>query len=68
MVVLIYKHRNVYSALLISSCHAYEKLVLVVACDIWGCSLYWEGNVIVLLGEGVLWQQLRLESVMQISA
>lgn len=55
VVVLIYKHRNTYSALLISSCHAYEKVVLVMVSDIWGCSSYWESNVIVLLGEGALW-------------
>lgn len=34
VVVLIYKHRNMYFALLISICHAYEKLVLVIVCDI----------------------------------
>lgn len=55
VVVLIYNHRNTYSAFLVSSCHAHEKLVLLTACDIWGCGSYWESNVIVLLGEGVLW-------------
>lgn len=42
--------------------------MLVIACDIWGHSSSRESNVIVLLGEGGLWLQLRLDSVTRISA
>lgn len=36
VVVLVYKHKNMYSALLISNHYADEKLVFVIVHDIWG--------------------------------